>query len=192
MDLAEGGAGTGTLRFTLGVGERGVPLSPDTLVLPTAVDRLPTGVVEAAMRVLGQAWSLASAPSSTLPRGVLRTDRSAVTQKALALAETGLRTELGEPQADAIRDLGFDFYGSEPLDPGFDQLLRETEAGEELARAIGHALGGGSDGVGGPLPFETLTPARGSPPHPFLFFRMAGKGPAPLTQGTRPPAARRG
>ena len=43
------------------VGERGVPLSPDTLVLPAAVDALPASVLEAAMRVLGQGWSIANA-----------------------------------------------------------------------------------------------------------------------------------
>ncbi|PYQ20145.1 MAG: hypothetical protein DMF81_19560, partial [Acidobacteria bacterium] len=57
----------GDLKFTLGVGERGISLSPDTLVLPVAVDALPEPVVEAAMRVLGQAWSVASAPSGSLP-----------------------------------------------------------------------------------------------------------------------------
>ena len=57
-----GPAPTGTLLFHVGVGERGVPLSPDTLSLPTAVDDLPPDVVRAAMRVLGQAWSIANAP----------------------------------------------------------------------------------------------------------------------------------
>src|SRR5262249_36158655 len=47
----------GSLQLAVGIGERGVPLSPDTLVLPTAVDKLPSAVVDAAMRVLGQAWS---------------------------------------------------------------------------------------------------------------------------------------
>ena len=44
-DRATGSAaGHGQLRFTVGMGERGVPLSPDTLVLPTAVrGRAPPG-----------------------------------------------------------------------------------------------------------------------------------------------------
>ena len=86
----------GELRFKVGVGERGVPLSPDTLALPTSVTGLPPSVVRAAMRVLGHAWSVANAPSGTLPKGVVRTDRTVVTQKALALAEAG---PAGDPRA---------------------------------------------------------------------------------------------
>ena len=66
------GQNTGDLCFTLGVGERGAPLSPDTLVLPTSASALPATVLEAALRVLGQGWSLATAPSGTIPDGVLR------------------------------------------------------------------------------------------------------------------------
>ena len=129
-----------SLQLAVGIGERGVPLSPDTLVLPAAVDALPATVVEAAMRVLGQAWSIANAPTGTLPRDVVRTNRTVVTQKALALAEAGLRVSLGQQTIDALRDVAFDFWGGQPLDPGFDQLLRTTEAGRELRRAIGVAL----------------------------------------------------
>ena len=49
---------TGSLNFTLGVYANGTPASPDTLVLPSSVDNLPSDVVDAAMRVLGRrgAW----------------------------------------------------------------------------------------------------------------------------------------
>ncbi len=67
LDLGRRHRRRGSLHFTLGVGERGVALSPDTLVLPSAVDVLPASVIEAAMRVLGQAWSIANAPEGTLP-----------------------------------------------------------------------------------------------------------------------------
>ncbi len=69
LDTTDGS--TGNLKFTLGVGERGIALSPDTLVLPSAVDALPLPVVEAAMRVLGQAWSIANAPPNTLAADVV-------------------------------------------------------------------------------------------------------------------------
>lgn len=148
----------GHLNFALGVGERGVPLSPDTLVLPAAVDTLPPDVVRAAMRVLGQAWSIANAPTGTLPAGVTRVSRTVAAQKALALAEAGLRVSLRQDtvaaQRDAVRDLVFDFFGASPLDPGFDQLLRETDAGRELAATLGAALVGAVQNAGGPLAFE--------------------------------------
>ena len=95
------------------------------------------------MRVLGQAWSIAGAPAGTLPSDVVRTSRKVVTEKALALAEAGLRVSLGQNLTAALRDVAFDFWGAgsgDRPDRGFDQLLRETEAGLELADALGAAL----------------------------------------------------
>jgi hypothetical protein len=124
---------TGSLNFSLGVYANGTPESPDTLVLPSSVDNLPTDVVDAAMRVLGQAWSVATAPSGTLPASVIPTSTTVVTQKALALAEAGLRNSLGEALPNALRDLGTDFFGGTTIDPGFDQVLRTTPAGQILS-----------------------------------------------------------
>lgn len=153
-DPGSSGGSNGQLNFTVGVGERGVPLSPDTLSLPAPVSNLPQPVVRAAMRLLGQAWSLANAPSGTLPPGVTRTSRQVVTQKALGLAEAGLRVQLGQPLDAALRDVLLDFWGGAALqptprraeiDPGFDQLLRTTTAGRELAHALAAALAAAGD-----------------------------------------------
>ena len=153
-DPGSSGGSNGQLNFALGVGERGVPLSPDTLSLPGPVASLPQPVVQAAMRLLGQAWSVANAPSGTLPPGVTRTSKQVVTQKALALAEAGLRVQLGQPLEAALRDVLLDFWGGTApeeaptraeIDPGFDQLLRTTTAGRELAHALGAALAGAGD-----------------------------------------------
>jgi hypothetical protein len=163
---------TGSLRLAVGIGERGVPLSPDTLVLPAAVDELPSTLVEAAMRVLGQAWSIANAPQGTLPRDVIRTSRTVVTQKALALAEAGLRVSLGQPERDALRDVVFDFWGGPALDAGFDQLLRTTEAGDELRRALGAALGAG-DGALDPLGLESAMAKVAASGPDFVSFAIA-------------------
>ncbi|MBN2369323.1 MAG: carboxypeptidase regulatory-like domain-containing protein [Vicinamibacteria bacterium] len=129
----------GNLRFRVGVGERGVPLSPDTLVLPSAVSELPSDVVRRAMRVLGQAYSVANAPGG-LPSGVRRVRRATVKDKALLLAEAGLRIQLGQPLDEAVRDLWVDYYGTSPADLGFDQILRETTAGRDFARSVGATL----------------------------------------------------
>jgi hypothetical protein len=139
LKLEGPGQSGGTLRFSLGVGERGVPLSPDTLVLPAAVDDVPVAVLDAAMRVLGQAWSVANAPSGSLPRGVLRTSKAVVVAKALALAEAGLRIGLGQDVAGSIEALDYDFFAGTPRDPGFDQLLRDTAAGQVLRQVFGGA-----------------------------------------------------
>ncbi len=153
-DPGSSGGSNGQLNFALGVGERGVPLSPDTLSLPAPVASLPQPVVQAAMRLLGQAWSVANAPSGTLPPGVTRTSKQVVTQKALALAEAGLRVQLGQPLDAALRDVLLDLWGGAALeqtprraevDAGFDQLLRTTTAGRDLAHALGAALAGAGD-----------------------------------------------
>jgi hypothetical protein len=184
LNLETQNGSTGTLKFTLGIGERGVPLSPDTLVLPVAIDFVPDSVVAAAMRVLGQAWSIANAPSGTLPRGVIRTSRGVVTQKALALAEAGLRVSLGQPINDAVRDLLFDFYGSggsTAVDAGFDQLLRTTNAGTDLARALGNALRSPSELAGGAAAYErTVSRVAVSGPN-FVAFAFGNAFGAPVT-----------
>ncbi|HTC93759.1 MAG TPA: carboxypeptidase regulatory-like domain-containing protein [Terriglobales bacterium] len=176
-----GDGSTGEVRFTLGVGERGIPLSPDTLSLPTAVDNLPQSVVDAAMRVLGQAWSIANAPAGALPQGVIRTDRNAVTQKALALAEAGLRVGLGQPLNSALRDLGLDFYGGSPVDPGFDQLMRTTNAGHDFAAALGAALAQPASDSGGPLAYERQIAQLAASGPDFISFAVTnGSSAAPV------------
>ena len=150
----DGPGATGNLQFTIAVGERGVRPSPDTLVLPSQVTVLPAPVVAAAMRVLGQAWSVANAPLGTLPAGVQRIGKQVVTDKALALAEAGLRQTLGQPPLTALRDLLVDFHGGTPLDVGFDQLLRETNAGHAFDQAVGAALAPAVGAAGSAGAFE--------------------------------------
>jgi len=103
LDTMDGS--TGTLRFALGVDSRNISLSPDTLSLPAF--SLPTDVTDAALRVLGEAWGAANA--QMLPSGVIRISKAVITQKALALAEAGLRHELGQSLSDVLTGLAFDF-----------------------------------------------------------------------------------
>src|SRR6266566_1506955 len=159
---------TGNLNFTLGVFANGTPMAPDTLVLPSSVDNLPSDVVDAAMRVLGQAWSVATA-SNTLPAGVTSTSRTVVTQKALALAESGLRQSLGEPLPNALRDLGTDFFGGSPVDSGFDQVLRTTPAGQNFVSILGANLA------------QPMTQAGGAPAYELLLAQVEASGPNFMT-----------
>ena len=178
LELDTDAPGSGKLQFTLGIGERGVPLSPDTLVLPASVDLLPDSVVQAAMRVLGQSWSIANAPAGTLPPDVIRISRRAVTEKALALAEAGLRVVLGQDEATAVRDVAIDFYGGSPLEAGFDQLLRQTRAGRAFALALGLALEEPMFRAGGLLAYEEdLAEVAASGPD-FLSLAVAASNPA--------------
>ncbi|HSM86255.1 MAG TPA: carboxypeptidase-like regulatory domain-containing protein, partial [Candidatus Limnocylindrales bacterium] len=173
---------TGDLKFTLGVGERGIPLSPDTLVLPSSVDNLPQSVVDAAMLVLGEGWSIANAPNGTLPASVIRTSKTIVTQKALALAEAGLRVGLGQPVEDALRDLLADFYGGKTLDPGFDQLLRTTQGGQDFERAVGAAIAQATAGTKDALTVENnLADVFSSGPDFVSFALASGTAAPPVT-----------
>ncbi len=77
-----------------------------------------------------------------------------MTEKALALAEAGLRATLGQSMTDAVRDVAMDLYGGAPVDRGFDQLLRNTNAGRNLARAIGVELAEAAASAGGAVGYE--------------------------------------
>jgi Bacterial Ig-like domain/Carboxypeptidase regulatory-like domain len=172
---------TGGLHFALGVYANGTPMSPDTLVLPSSVDNLPTEVVDAAMRVLGQAWSVATA-SNTLPAGVISTSRTVVTQKALALAESGLRQSLGETLPNALRDLATDFWGGSTVDPGFDQVLRTTPAGQNFAKVLGAHLAQPATQAGGASPYELqVAQVLASAPNFITVGVGSGTGPAPVS-----------
>ena len=169
----EGEGGTGDIAFRVGVGERNVPLSPDTLVLPSQAELLPPAVLAAAMRVLGQAWSVANTPPNLLPAGVTRISKQVVTTKALALAEAGLRMTLKQPALDAVRDLLPDFYGPAPIDRGFDQLLRTTDAGRNFSRAVGGALAPAAANISA---FEETYAGVAASGKDFVSFSIANGG----------------
>ncbi len=130
-------------RFTLraGVGELGLPLSPDTLVLAAFGDALPADLMDAAMGLLGQAYSVATAPEGALPPTVARIPRETVTRMGTSLSEAGLRVQLGEPRLRSVEDLVLDFFGSDLADPAFDSLRRRSTQGARLAAAVGAIVG---------------------------------------------------
>ncbi|MDH7501179.1 MAG: Ig-like domain-containing protein, partial [Verrucomicrobiota bacterium] len=137
----------GRFRLRLGVDERGVALSPDTIGMPDYVNDLPNEVLTAANRVLGQALSVATA--AQLPPGVLRVGRSVITRRVLDLAEAGQRLRYGDEPRRVLADLLRDWQGGRDRSDGFDQILRETEAGWEWRRALLAAmeLADGMDGT---------------------------------------------
>jgi hypothetical protein len=172
---------TGSLNFTLGVYANGTPMSPDTIQLPASVDNLPSDLVNAAMRVLGQAWSVATAPPGTLPATVIPTTTTVVTQKALLLSEAGLRNSLGESLNNALRDLAPDWWGGTPVDPGFTQVLQTTPAGENFNALLGAFLAQPMIAAGGPLPYElSLTQIEASGPNFMTFAVGSGTSAAPV------------
>jgi hypothetical protein len=127
-------ASTGRFLLTMGIDERGVALSGDTIGLPGLVTNLPPGIRRAADRMLGQALSLATA--GVVPAGVLRLDRSVVTRRSLDLAEAGQRILYGDATNRVLLDLMLDWQGGRSFQVGWDQILRETDAGREWREAV--------------------------------------------------------
>ena len=144
----------GRFRLRVGVDERGVVLSPDTLGLPDFVTNLPPAVVNAAHRVLGQALSIATA--GQLPPGVKPLRKSIVTRRALELAEAGQRVQYGEAITSVLADLLLDWQGAREFNDAFDQIVFETNAGREWREAL--ALGMDADGSNAVTRLSALLP----------------------------------
>lgn len=141
-------SGGGGFQLAAGLGERNVRLNPDTLVLPQTLDTLPGALRDALLRVMGQAWSVATT-KGTLPPGVLPIRASTVTGVLReALSEAGLFLTMGTEKERVWAMLWRAF--TQNGDAGFDQLLRTTEAGAELRAELLQArtgwAGGGSLG----------------------------------------------
>ncbi len=146
----------GHFELRTAVGAFGIPLSPNSLVLPAATNSLPRALRDAAVGFLGQAFSLATAP--VIPRGLDPLGRAIVTTRATELAQAGQRVGFGEPLAAAVRDLLLDFVGNgfARIDAGsgsaaeravakrdfrgFDTLLRRSIRGADLLDQIAEAL----------------------------------------------------
>lgn len=128
---------TGRFQITTGVGERGIPLSPNAIALPDTTRFLPDGLVSAALRVLGQAYSIATAPSGALPADVAFVRHQTIIDRGRELGEAGQRVAFGEPLTGVLQDLLLDWLGDRTLDDGFDQLLRQSNAGAALAAEFG-------------------------------------------------------
>lgn len=144
MTNITGGSGLsgGRFDFTLGVDERGVRQSSLTIIYPEWVRALPEAVQRAADRVLGQGLSVVTAGS--LPPGVRRFERAVLVTRILELAEAGQRLVYGDAPERVYLDLLLDWQGGRSRSLGFEQILRQSEAGVAFVQAITAAMGGTS------------------------------------------------
>jgi hypothetical protein len=141
--------------FEIGVGELGVPLSPETIVLPPEVDDLPEAVVEPALELLGLAHSLANAPNGVevdLPP----VGETVVMLRGTELAAAGQRHAFGEPVARSVVGLGLEWMGARHWSSSFDVLRRRSRRGHELEDATSFYLAERMDGIGGVAAIEEL------------------------------------
>ena len=129
---------TGRFDLRLGVDERGVPLTGNVIWHPEWFDQLSDTVQSTANRVLSQA--LATSIAAVLPPGVRRVDDAVVRRRVVELAEAGQRLYYNDDPAQVYLDLLLDWQGGRTADLAFDQILRTTDAGSELAAAIAGVL----------------------------------------------------
>jgi len=140
-----------------GIGDHNIPLSPESLVLAPYVNDLPPDFFATAMRVLGLAHSVATAPAGA-PIGISdRIGRVLVDQRAQQLTEAGLRIRIGDTPVTSVGDVMLDWLGNSPhplpggegtgFDPGFDEVMRETDAGHDLETAWAGVIEGAQAGT---------------------------------------------
>lgn len=143
-DLALDDGLSGRFDLSMGIDERGVALSSGVIGFPSHVRDIDANFFRAADRVLGQALSVATAGS--LPPGVRRTTTDIVRRRVLELAEAGQRLRYGDAPERVYLDLLLDWHGGRVADLGFDQILRETDAGAEFSVQLAAVLPGGVSG----------------------------------------------
>ncbi len=124
----------GKFVLTAGVGEEGIPLSPDTLVLPDWAYLLPDELVNSGLMLLGEAYSIATTPAGGLPEHLPYMEKGIVKERAVEFAEAGQRYDFGEPLAASVQQLTLGWLGNGTADIGFDRLRRLTSKGVSLAR----------------------------------------------------------
>ena len=135
-----------------GVGDRDIPLSPESLILAPYVNDLPPDFFFTAMRVLGLAHSVATTPLGVDVGIAHRISKALVEQRTQQLTEAGLRIRIGETPLRSVAEMFLDWLGNnrrpDPLsgsggtfDPGFDEIMRTTNAGHDLESAWADIIG---------------------------------------------------
>jgi len=131
---------SGGFALRTGVGDRGIPLSPDTLVLPAYAHDLPERFHDVALRVLGLAHSVATTPAAQSTGQITRIKPALVQTRAQELTEAGPRIRIGQDTPRELLELWLDWLGNASADAGFDDIMRTTGAGRELESALVHDL----------------------------------------------------
>jgi 5-hydroxyisourate hydrolase-like protein (transthyretin family) len=187
----------GRFQLKTAVGADGVPLSPDSLVLPKEASALPKILRDAALGLLGKAWAVATAPSGALPKDLKRFSRQIVLDRAVEVAEAGLRVSLHEPTPDSAAQLLMDFDGSNygrlpalyaaadlPYHrenyENFDLLRRSSVRGDVFAAAVASLLAPGL-ASGGPAAFHQALATKWNYRPGFVSVLLSSSsGPAPF------------
>lgn len=190
----------GRFELTTAVGALGIPMSPNSLVLPAAAGSLPDALRDAGLRFLGQAFALATAPVT--PEGLLPLGQQIVYDRATGLAQAGQRAALQEPIGAIARDLLLEWTGggfarlSERFSPerqaallraqqdftGFDTLLRRSRRGLAFTGALGNIIAADlqAAGVGGFVDAWARATVSGAPHIAAVVAPVGGSVPLAL------------
>lgn len=174
--LTSTGNVTGQFQFRVAVGERGIPLSPNSLILPEYTKLLGPDFMEKGLNILGLAYSAATAPPGGLPPGAPHISKSAVFQRAVEMAQAGQRFQLGESKTDSLSQLLLDWLGNSVPDDDFDLLRRTTEKGRAFSDFIFSTMHvGSSTAMQFHHDFGDTTASR----NPYLSVMLKSTGPLP-------------
>ncbi|MGA9752246.1 MAG: carboxypeptidase regulatory-like domain-containing protein [Acidobacteriota bacterium] len=145
------GGTTGTVVLTVGVGDAGIPLSPDTLILPPVVDeQLPADVVHAALDFLGLGWSLATAPPDQRPANMAPVSEGHIRYRANELTAEARYLKIAQGSGwtvrQAVAELCLEWLGNDLQDGAWDALRRlpadqlGPSKGQQLVAVLGSHL----------------------------------------------------
>jgi protocatechuate 3,4-dioxygenase beta subunit len=122
--------------LTVGVGENGIPLSPNAIILPRSTDSLPPDLVRNGLNLIGLGFSLATAPPSLLAN-LPRVSRPAVDSRVYQIAQAGRHVSLGEDLFDSAAQLAAEWTGARDQDWEWDLLRRTTQKGAKVGASLG-------------------------------------------------------
>ena len=179
------------------VGALGIPLSPNSLVLPAAADGLPSDLKMAAVGLLGQAYALATSP--VVPVGLQPITQQIVFERVTDVARAGQRLGMHDTLVRASEDLTLDLLGNSfnriadrfPDDPdseqhtetdyhGFDTLFRQSARASTLLGAIAPIFAGDVQAHGA-IGFQASWAQADASGPPFLSaVTGSGAGAAPV------------
>ena len=134
---SDSSAVSATFDLTVGVGENGIPLSPNAIILPRSTDSLPQDLVRNGLNLIGLGFSLATAPPALLKAGQPRLSRALVDGRIYAFAQAGKQVSLGEDLFDSAAVLAAEWTGVRDADWDWDLLRRTTQKGAQVGASLG-------------------------------------------------------
>ncbi len=126
----------GNFVLTAGIGEKGIPLSPDTITLPAYAYKLPEDILEISLLLLGEAYSVSTAPAGSLPAGIFYISPKIVKERIIELSEAGQRILFGDDLLSSLQVFLLDWLGNRTDDFPFEQLRLSTSKGRRLAAVL--------------------------------------------------------